>query len=74
MIFVVEDVTMEDEGSFDHRVAKIHQQDERAGRAVRVPMRNQLTIGPEGMRNLDAVDLLDEKVQLMDMKVVGLRS
>ena len=70
MVFVIEDVAVEDEHALDDGVAEIHEHEERAGMSVAAPVRDDDAIRPVRMRDGHAVDGFDEKVDLVDVEVV----
>ena len=72
---MIEDVAMEKELASDDRIAEVHQEVERtrdafptSGRAVG----NDEAVGPKRVFDGYAVDLLDQEVELVDVKVVHL--
>src|SRR5580700_8870324 len=75
LIFVIENVAVEKELASDDRIAEVHQQVERTRNALTAgcgAVRNDEAVGPKRVFDGYAVDLLDQEVQLMDVKVVHL--
>src|SRR5215469_18679926 len=66
---------MENELAADNRIAKIHQQHEFSGRAVRADtgsMRHDGAVGPMRVLHFHAVDAFYNEMNLMDVEIVNL--